>query len=408
MENFNAENEKENDIESNEEFPEINNNKKSLITCAKLNRYFLIIILCPIFGMITNLFIDLIIDTKIIQRLDFALTFFNCLSYFLAGLFHFIYNFKESVKKENNENNENNESSRSSTKIYIYNEIKNENYNPHRIFMIIILLASLIIIRCLLSTFFYDKNVFEKRLFYFFFIPLFSKIILKENIYKHQYFSILISLCGIIFLLIPVCLKFTTDDIVPNITNFINGISYSLFLVIIKYLVEKYYLSPLKISLFVGIISLFISFIYFIIYSLIKYHDLNYFKDCFDFAQEENKLKLSIYIILLFIFTLIFQLLTLSALFYFSPSLVIITDIINPILEWIVFTIINGANIPDVFLNPIGYLIVLFAALIYNEIIIFNFFGLNKETKKFVNQRLSEEFEEIKEIHDAIISESDN
>ena len=141
---------------------------------------------------------------------------------------------------------------------------------------------------------------------------------------------------------------------------------------------------------------------------MIKYHDLNYFKDCFDFAQEENKLKLSIYIILLFIFTLIFQLLTLSALFYFSPSLVIITDIINPILEWIVFTIINGANIPDVFLNPIGYLIVLFAALIYNEIIIFNFFGLNKETKKFVNQRLSEEFEEIKEIHDAIISESDN
>ena len=405
MENFNAENEKENDIESNEELPKINNNKKSLITCAKLNRYFLIIILCPIFGMITNLFIDLIIDTKIIQRLDFALTFFNCLSYFLTGLFHFIYNFKESVKKENNENNE---GSRSSTKIYIYNKIKNENYNPHRIFMIIILLASLIIIRCLLSTFFYDKNVFEKRLFYFFFIPLFSKIILKENIYKHQYFSILISIFGIIFLLIPVCLKFTTDDIVPNITNFINGISYSLFLVIIKYLVEKYYLSPLKISLFVGIISLFISFIYFIIYSLIKYHDLNYFKDCFDFAQEENKLKLSIYIILLFIFTLIFQLLTLSALFYFSPSLVIITDIINPILEWIVFTIINGANIPDVFLNPIGYLIVLFAALIYNEIIIFNFFGLNKETKKFVNQRLSEEFEEIKEIHDAIISESDN
>ena len=37
--------------------------------------------------------------------------------------------------------------------------------------------------------------------------------------------------------------------------------------------------------------------------------------------------------------------------------------------------------------SPIGYLIVLFSSLIYNELIIFNFCGLSKETKKFVDQR---------------------
>ena len=43
---------------------------------------------------------------------------------------------------------------------------------------------------------------------------------------------------------------------------------------------------------------------------------------------------------------------------------------------------------PDIIIYPIGYLIVVFASLIYNEIIIFNFWGLSKNTKKFINQRL--------------------
>ena len=66
------------------------------------------------------------------------------------------------------------------------------------------------------------------------------------------------------------------------------------------------------------------------------------------------------------------------------------------ILLWIVITIQDGQDLPDVALNPIGYLIVLFSALIYNEIIIFNFCSLNKNTKKFVNQRINLELEDIK------------
>ena len=49
----------------------------------------------------------------------------------------------------------------------------------------------------------------------------------------------------------------------------------------------------------------------------------------------------------------------------------------------------------DIVLNSIGFLIALFSALIYNEIIILNFCGFNKNTKKFVNQRLDEELKEI-------------
>ena len=126
--------------------------------------------------------------------------------------------------------------------------------------------------------------------------------ILKENIFKHQYFSLLISISGIIFLLIPVCLVLEKEDIIPNILNFIIGIMYPLFTVIIKFISEKYYISPLKIGLLIGIITIFIHFILFTIYSLIVYKDLTFFKDSFDFNPIENKFKISVYIILYTIF----------------------------------------------------------------------------------------------------------
>ena len=41
-------------------------------------------------------------------------------------------------------------------------------------------------------------------------------------------------------------------------------------------------------------------------------------------------------------------------------------------------------------------IIVLFASLIYNEIIIFNFCNLNKDTKKFIEERLNEESKDLR------------
>ena len=54
----------------------------------------------------------------------------------------------------------------------------------------------------------------------------------------------------------------------------------------------------------------------------------------------------------------------------------------------------------EIVINPIGYTIVLFSALIYNEIIIFNFCGLNKNTKKYVNERMNKEIKELNELPD--------
>ena len=184
---------------------------------------------------------------------------------------------------------------------------------------------------------------------------------------------------GFSLLFIPICLKIDVDDIVPNVLNFVGSVGYSLFLVIIKYLTHVYYMSPFKLSLIFGTIAFFFIFFGFLIYSLIKYHDLTYFKESF-------------------IFAVLLHFCTLLVIFYFSPILLMVTDIISPFLLWIALTIENKSSteILELILNPIGYVIVLFASLIYNEIIIFNFCGLNKNTKKFIEERLYKESKDIR------------
>ena len=158
-------------------------------------------------------------------------------------------------------------------------------------------------------------------------------------------------------------------------------------------------MSPLQASLIFGLISIILSLIGFIIYSLIKYNDLTLFNNIFDFSNIDNKLKITIFFILLIIFCTIFHLLTLLILFYFTPIFLCISEIISPFLFWIVQTIEKNTNTKfEIVIYPIGYTIVLFSSLVYNEIIIFNFCGLNKNTKKCVNERMDEEILEMSQL----------
>ena len=235
-----------------------------------------------------------------------------------------------------------------------------------------------------------------------FFIPVFSKYILGEKIYKHQYLSLLVFIIGVFLIFIPVFFALEQGDIIPNIIEFIVGICYPLAIVMIKYLIHVYYISPFQISLFYGILGIIFAFLGFIIYSLIKYHDLSYFNNCIDFSKVDNKEVIIIYIILFFIFATILQIFTLLVIFYFSPILLIVTDIISPMLSWIVSTIEEGPIMPDIVVCSIGYFISLLSSLIYNEIIIFNFCGLNENTKRFIEERQNIETKKLTKDEDNI------
>ena len=81
-----------------------------------------------------------------------------------------------------------------------------------------------------------------------------------------------------------------------------------------------------------------------------------------------------------------------------------ITGIICPLfLEFAEFFYEEEEIEPKIIiLDSIGYIIALFSSLIYNELIIFNCCGLNRNTKKFIHMRISRELEEIKQSEDIL------
>ena len=68
-----------------------------------------------------------------------------------------------------------------------------------------------------------------------------------------------------------------------------------------------------------------------------------------------------------------------------------VTDIISPMITWIINSIEESQDISTIVFKSLGYFVVLIGSLIYNEIIICNFCDFNKNTKKFFNKRENEE-----------------
>ena len=254
-----------------------------------------------------------------------------------------------------------------------------------------------------------DKKVFEERLYFLFFIPLFSKYLLKIKIVNHQILSLLIAFIGLILLFIPIILVIGEEDIIINIIIFVSSIGVSLLLVLCKYLTHNYYMSPYLCILFLGIISITITIIGFLLYSLINNHNLDIIIDSFNFSKiETNGDILCLYILATFLFASILQVLTILIIYYFSPTLYTVTDIIIPLLTWILKSSKDGETTTNIILKSLGFSIVFISSLIYNEIIICNFYGFNVNAKKCIEERQKEELISLTIIENEINNEINN
>ena len=174
-------------IEEVNESYELKSNKKSLIIFAKLNKRHIFIFISPVFCFLSNYFLSKLRGEKIIKENYFFSLISYELNFILAGLFYFIiYCRKKSNKeKESNQNSENDIK-------YIYN--KSLKINWKKLIFLLIIISIIVIINELLSVYRKNYTIIDPRFYYMTFIPLFSKFILKDNIYKHHYLSLAISI----------------------------------------------------------------------------------------------------------------------------------------------------------------------------------------------------------------------
>ena len=370
-----------------ESFPK----QKKYFSFAKINKYFIFPFISPIFIFIRELLLEYSKGKTSGIRKILQYEFNDGLMHSSCILFYIFIYFRTKTEKTKEEND-------------YYKKISNNNVyskkireNKFKIFFIILTIAigynNYISSKMLLK----GKTILEIRIYHVIFNTIFCKIILGYEIYRHQLLSLILILIGWVFISIPVFIKLTTDDIYYNVLFFFGAIFYPLYLVLLKYIIENYYISIYLDMFFIGVILLILSTVLTIINSTFVYSDFSDLINIFDSAYNKILLFFAFFsgTIVKFIFCVIIE--------NFSPNIFVLTNVISSIITWIYN--VGFKKKPDTTSNiiclSIGYFIILISCFIYNEIIILNFFNLNENTnfnikERNVNDRLlSENFAEI-------------
>ena len=233
------------------------------------------------------------------------------------------------------------------------------------ILIFICFLISIILYTIKISDFHF-KLYFTSLSFAFLTLFFFNFNLLHKKIYKHHKLSLFIIVLFNIPLFIYYCFIVEIEREIFNIFYFIG---YTIIFIIYQFIIEKYYMSVYFVFLIEGLIN----FISTIIILIIKIKNNIEFNLIFKYYIINN------------IFYFNFQLWNLLNIYYFSPIKCISADIFARSLLIICYEIfkIDYGNkifliIFDIILNPLNLIMV----LIYDEIIILNFWGLNENTEE--------------------------
>ena len=268
--------------------------------------------------------------------------------------------------------------------------------------MFFLLILSAINLFCFVYIFIFEKEKYQfakQSIGIFFFIGfycLLSFFILKQKFYKHNFVSLII--IAIILLILFIISIFYTDK--NNILHstlyfFIFTFSFSLFNTLGKKYFNDYYNTPYFMLFIVGTINTFLLLFYDIFaYYFIKdksgviigFKNIKNISDVFEFILD---------LILIFFKNLGIQL----TIYYFSPCHYFISEYCVEYINYLFNARKSTENFYsniNIIIFSIAFFINFFWCLVFNEVIILNFWNLDYNTKKRIKERM--------EIDDAILT----
>ena len=240
------------------------------------------------------------------------------------------------------------------------------------------------------------KYLIDIKLGFTIFIPILSYIFLKFKYYRHHFVSTIIGLFGFIFIVLSL-LFVEPKERVPfstQLIHFLSSFPFSLSIIMIKYMFIHYFIGPFAFLFIDGLLCIVFSFIYIIIKFILILNDIELvlanLKNLFVIFKSKKIFLLFICIIIL---TFIYLSLKSISLYFFSPAVFVMTDILSPVFTWIIDFIYNMIkNREDIYFwysifKSIGYIFLIFACIIFNEVIICHFWKLDYYTIKKIEER---------------------
>ena len=381
---------------------------KNLFSFQKLNKYFLLPFFIPIICFSTKFFSETMktdggkikienVTSDNTHTFVFLYQIIQSICLILGGLLYFISVHKSKTRSDSdidlilNDTSSNSQDNSLIENIKRKKTLKNHKKDNKKI-IIIIFMPFLIIAYNLGIAYGVKHPQLEKRVYFLFFITLINVFIFKKQLFKHQKLALFITLIGVIPIYTAFGLYLNTKEyfIFYDILLLIGSFCYSIYLVLIKYLTLNKQMPVFLLLLYQGILCFALTIIIYSIISMSIKGDFSYIYNIF-YCNESNYLCIShnyLKIIFYFILNTALQALIFLVVYIFSPELFAISDIWSPLFSYISLWIQekehNGLKI---FLYVLGYLIIALGAFIYNEIIVCNFYGFNKNTWKAIDQK---------------------
>ena len=385
----------ENDLEQKKECP---------FSINKMNKYYLLPFLVPIVCYCTKYCSDpLKMNRGLIKDVDdisnenlhtyvFLYQMINSTSIIFSGLLYFISIIR---RQTDNKANIGTLSERSNSSDYSFMAKK----KPNRLleYSIICFMSIIITLYNVLKGYGTGHKTLEKRLYFLFFFCLINIFLFKKPFYRHQKFALAIAFVGMvmIFALFFIYLNKSNYDYIYDVLLFFGSFLYSLYLVLVKYMSENKGYSPFLLLFLIGIISTAATVVGFLILSHVRLGNINYVSNIFHCRQDIFVCfgNLYGYIIGYFLINAVLQILIFLVCYYFSPEVFAISDIISPFLSCIT-NIAKGKEkiVVKIVFDIIGYIIITIGSFIYNEIIVCNFWDLNKNTWKSIVKKANDDY----------------
>ena len=357
---------------------------KKLISIGTIDKYIFYPSAGGIFKFILRILLT-IEDLTLLPKHSLILSLDSSLGMCLSVILLLIY------KKKNKEEifGSNNKNSKKNIKFELVytNEYENISYNK---FQYIFFSSILDFIITILICEFCLKIELNMWFFDILFIYLLSFLLFHIKIYRHQIISILIIIiAGIILDIMSNNYEFSYDTIIPLIIKFICEIFLSFIVILNKYTMEKKFCPAYELCFYQGLFTFIFYAIFSIFTTIFDFFD-NY-KRYFNDINKDNKTKEILMVILIMILNFIYNIFIFATIEKTTSFHIMIVIIIGELAPYIkkLFTSETSKMINIIFIIDLCF--IFFITLIFNEIIILNFCGMQKNTKKFISYRAEEE-----------------
>lgn len=387
-----------------------------IIHFGSLSKFYLLIFSFPILYVVRDYcFRELYMDGYDVLYHPLRVTLWMFISELIAFIFEFFLSKqkeKEPATESRVSSDRQNEKDGYSISPFVHNYTSNLSEDKRRFLAYILIGINTLIdfigftvltMLCLVHEANHDF-VTEMRISHIFFICLLAFIFLKLKMHRHQNFAICLIFLGFIIIIIPSIIKNKNNVGVMDFVAFILvHLFYSLKQIIDSFLINSFEISPYYLLGMQGVMGIGITLFVTIFCCFIT---CGHPKICKEGSKYETfyglivpdissdlQFKYHLWTIIFLIVSGLMNVILMVVKAIYTPNHRSICDGLNALFVWL-FSLINGnKELYDSdfglssFANLIGFSIILFGTLVFNETIVFSICNMNKEVKSEIYRR---------------------